>query len=988
MNFNHDSGSISSILTIDTTVVPPLGGSNTLQIVGTGGLTLPAGTTEQRPTGVPAGTQRWNTTTNVLEIYNGATWQADAGGSVTSVAVTSNSAALSVTGSPITDSGTIELVLSNELTNLAAINPAIDGPVVRLTDGTYVAREFVVASGSAISIENGDGVAGNPTFSLDPLLEAVADVSTTGFTFVDGTNNTAVTKTFAATGDITLTEDAGVLTFGYQASGVVAGLDALTGTGVIVQIGEDTYANRAIEGTAGNVVVTNGDMVAANAVVNLAIVDQAFAGDFVKVTLDTFGRVTGNAPVGPDDITALVDNTYVNVDGDTMSGNLAMGNNLITGLGDPQSGTDAANKNYVDALVSGLSWKQGVKAASTANIDLATGGLLTIDGVSLQTGDRVLVKNQTQPAENGIYVVAGGAWTRAADMNTAIEFNSATVYVQQGQTQANSGWTQTSNITSLDSDAVTWNQFTGSGTYVAGIGLDLTGNTFSVNLGSGLVQAPSDDISLDIYANSALFLTTDGTAASTDANAQLAIRVGDGISQSAANGLFIDSSAITNAMLANSTLTVTGTSGTDTVALGESLAFAGATAPITTAITDNTVTIAVADATTTAKGLASFDAADFTVTNGAVSVNAKGIDWLTDVDTSTVAPTTGQVLAFDGTTWVPTSNIAVVELSELTDVALTGLVDNQFLQYNSTSSKWENVTLSIQTSDDGLISLASLTGVGFVVSTDAGGDTFVTRTLVAGTGISIDNDDGAAGNVTINNTGVTSVGLSLPNIFTVSNSPVTTTGDLTADLQIQEVGTVFAGPVSSPASAPSFRPLAYTDLPIKLYVENRSSEVAPSATGANAIALGSAAEASRVGELAHASGAFAAEGDAQSIELVLRNTTTNETVTDLFLDGASARAVLADNSAMTFTVQVIGTTAGGAEIGGYRFDGVMKRGTGAASVAFSGTPSKNILGENIAAWDATVVADTTNGALAVRVTGEAAKTIRWVATVRATQVKF
>lgn len=1003
MNFNHDSGSISSILTIDTAVAPPLGGSNTLQVVGTGGIVFPAGTTAQQPTGVPAGTQRWNTTISKMEVFNGTIWTSDSGGSVTSIAVDTTltnigtaetpNYVLSVNGggtATITTDGTFTLDLAGELKNFANISASADGAVVRLTDGTYVSRDFVAASGSAILIENGDGLLGNPTFSLDPLLEAVADITNTGFLYVDGNLDTARVKTFASAGDITISDSGDVITIGYTASGALAGLDAVSGNGIIVQTAEDTYTNRSIEGTADNIVVTNGDAVAGNPTINLAAVTQAATGNFVKVTLDGFGRVTGNTAVTTADITSLVDSTYINAAGDMMTGNLAMGNNVITGVGAPVGGTDATNKNYVDALVSGLSWKQAVKAASTDNIDLATGGLLTLDNVTLQAGDRVLVKNQTLPAENGIYIVAAGAWLRSTDMDDAAEFSSATVYVQQGQTQSDSGWTQTAEVVALGTDAVTWNQFTGAGTFVAGVGLDLTGNTFNVNLGAGIAQLPSDEVGVDIRTNSALFLTVDGDTVSTATGAQLALRTGTGISQDSANGLYIAAGDIDNTLLTNSTITVTGTAGSDAVALGESLAVIGGSTPISTAVDSatNTLTISVADATTATKGLASFAAADFAVTSGEVTVVAKGIDSLTDVDTTTVAPTTGQLLSWNGTNWVPTSNITVVELAELTDISLTNLADDQFLQYNSTSGKWENVNLSIQSSDAGLASLVGLTTMGIVVQADPSGDLFETRTLVAGTGISITNANGVDGDITIDNTGVTSVGLALPSIFTVSNSPVTTTGDLTATLATQAANLVFAGPASTPDAAPTFRSLVYADLPIKLYVENRSSEVAPTATGANAIALGSAATASRIGELAHASGQFAASGDAQSIELVLRNTTTDATVTDLFLDGASARAVLDDNSALTFTVQIIGTTAGGTEIGGYRFDGVMKRGTGAASVAFSGTPSKNILGENVAAWDAAVVADTTNGALAVRVTGEAAKTIRWVATVRATQVKF
>ena len=90
--------------------------------------------------------------------------------------------------------------------------------------------------------------------------------------------------------------------------------------------------------------------------------------------------------------------------GGTMSGAIAMGTNKITGLGEPTSAQDAATKNYVDTTVQGIDWKASVKAATTANVtlasDLENGDVL--DGVTLATGDRVLVKDQSTGSENGI----------------------------------------------------------------------------------------------------------------------------------------------------------------------------------------------------------------------------------------------------------------------------------------------------------------------------------------------------------------------------------------------------------------------------------------------------------------------------------------------------------------------------------------------------------------------------------------------------------
>src|SRR6185436_4728066 len=101
----------------------------------------------------------------------------------------------------------------------------------------------------------------------------------------------------------------------------------------------------------------------------------------------------------------------------TMNGGLAMGGQKITNLGAPAAGGDATTKAYVDSQVSGTFPHAACRVATTANINLATGGLLTIDGVTVLAGDRVLVKDQTTSSQNGVYVAAAGAWTRATDMD-------------------------------------------------------------------------------------------------------------------------------------------------------------------------------------------------------------------------------------------------------------------------------------------------------------------------------------------------------------------------------------------------------------------------------------------------------------------------------------------------------------------------------------------------------------------------------------------
>ena len=145
----------------------------------------------------------------------------------------------------------------------------------------------------------------------------------------------------------------------------------------------------------------------------------------------------------------------------------------------PSASTDIANKDYVDTVAQGLDPKASCVAATTANITLS--GTQTIDGVALIATDRCLVKNQTAQADNGIYVVAAGAWARSADMNAWVEVPGAFAFIEQGTTQADTGWVCTSNAGgTLGTTAITFVQFAGAGSYTASTGLTLTGTAFSL----------------------------------------------------------------------------------------------------------------------------------------------------------------------------------------------------------------------------------------------------------------------------------------------------------------------------------------------------------------------------------------------------------------------------------------------------------------------------------------------------------------------------
>lgn len=205
-----------------------------------------------------------------------------------------------------------------------------------------------------------------------------------------------------------------------------------------------------------------------------------------------------------------------------MTGQLSLGYNKIVQVGAPADDYDAANKGYVDSVATGLQVKTACRVATTANLSLT--GAATVDGVAVATSDRVLVKNQTASAENGIYVAnTSGAWTRATDANTWAELVGAAAFITAGSTQANTTWV--TNIAAggtLGTDPITFVQFGASTAYTAGTGLTLTGSQFALsspvsiaNGGTGqTTQANAINALLPSQTGySGRFLSTDGTQA-------------------------------------------------------------------------------------------------------------------------------------------------------------------------------------------------------------------------------------------------------------------------------------------------------------------------------------------------------------------------------------------------------------------------------------------------------------------------------------------
>jgi len=182
----------------------------------------------------------------------------------------------------------------------------------------------------------------------------------------------------------------------------------------------------------------------------------------------------------------------------------------------PVNNTDIANKNYVDSVAQGLDVKASCVYSTTNNITLS--GLAVQAGgdwaSSLTAGDRVLVKNQSSSQFNGIYVASASTWARSSDMNVWAEVPSAFTFIESGATLADTGWVSTANQGgTIDVTAMPWSQFSGAGTYLAGDGLQLIGNTFSVKANGTTLDVSSSGVKISDTYPGQTSITTLGTIA-------------------------------------------------------------------------------------------------------------------------------------------------------------------------------------------------------------------------------------------------------------------------------------------------------------------------------------------------------------------------------------------------------------------------------------------------------------------------------------------
>jgi hypothetical protein len=241
--------------------------------------------------------------------------------------------------------------------------------------------------------------------------------------------------------------------------------------------------------------------------VGSAAIPIAGSGTYATLNSPVFtGDPQAPTPAAADNDTSIATTAWVRglslSDFLAPTGNINWANNRITNLANPIAATDAANKQYVDGLVQGLDSKASVRMRTTANISIASPGNTpaNYDGITPVIGDRVLVNTQTTTSENGIYVWNGAAvpMTRATDANTNAQVTAGQyMFIEEGTLSADTGWVlTTNNPITLGTTGLTYTQFNGAGSIIAGNGLTSTGNTIDVVGTAGRIVANANNIDL------------------------------------------------------------------------------------------------------------------------------------------------------------------------------------------------------------------------------------------------------------------------------------------------------------------------------------------------------------------------------------------------------------------------------------------------------------------------------------------------------------
>lgn len=454
------------------------------------------------PSSPVAGQIYFDTTTAVLYFHNGTEW-VPASGSTEVIQDLIGSSVIGGTGLTATydDAGTGHTTIDLDNTTVTAANYG--------TTAAKTASFTVDAQGRLTAASEQD---------IQIATSQVTDLAE----FIDDTVGDAVSGLVKEGEGIDVVYDdaAGTLTVSAEdATSSNKGIASFDSTDFTVTSGAVTLNAERVEDIVGNLVIGGTG------------IDATYTDGAGTLSIDIDSTVTTN------DGTQTLTNKTLGT-GNSLSSDLNANSNKITNLAAPTNSGDAANKAYVDAVSEGLHIHASTVAATTGNIDLSTdlenGDV--VDGVTLVTGDRVLVKSQTNAAENGIYIVQeSGAAVRATDFDAPAEVDGGDfIFVTGGTLYDNTGWVQTSTgVATIGTDPINFTQFSGAGTYLAGDGLTLTGNTFSVDVtptsGNASLTNTGGAVEVKVNVDKGLTVTANG----------LSVNNGTGLTFEAGTGLLV-----------------------------------------------------------------------------------------------------------------------------------------------------------------------------------------------------------------------------------------------------------------------------------------------------------------------------------------------------------------------------------------------------------------------------------------------------------------
>jgi hypothetical protein len=383
------------------------------------------------------GRMYFNTTDNIIKVYDGTSWGPV--GDITDVQGTTNEIEVSVSAAGVATIGLPNTIYAELHGNASTATKWATGR--KITLGGDLTGDVTI-DGSADVTLTATVAANSVELGTDTTGDYVATIGGTDGVSISGTGTEGRAVTIANT-------DKGS--------------------------SQNIFKNVAVSGQSDIVADTNNDTLTVESGTGISITTNA--------TTDTL-------TIGNSGVTSLSGTAnQISASGSTGSVTLSLPNAVtfpgtVTLNADPSADLQAATKQYVDAKVNGLTWKQAANVLSATNVPLTGSTPLVVDSHTLSDGYRVVLANQTTGTQNGIYnlAIASGSYTlsRAADGDAYTELVGASIFIEEGTTYAKTSWVQANHYLTSFADQ-DWFQISGQGAYTAGNGLSISGGQFSID---------------------------------------------------------------------------------------------------------------------------------------------------------------------------------------------------------------------------------------------------------------------------------------------------------------------------------------------------------------------------------------------------------------------------------------------------------------------------------------------------------------------------